>query len=148
MSREGRHGLLAGEALAPACAPGARTELGRATRYCVVGASNTVLTFVAFAALTSFGCPASISSAVGFVLGAANGWIWNTRWTFAGHRGGAATAPRYVAVQVGCAGLSAVGIVLVRSHGWGRLSAEIVIIPVVTLVAYALSRLVVFKPAA
>ena len=122
-----------------------RTELVRIARFCVVGASNTAVTFVSFAVLVALGLPAPAASGAAFVLGAANGYVWNTRWTFADQGVGASVLPRYVAVQVACAALSAGGVAVARSDGVARLTAEIVILPWVTLVAYALSRTIVFR---
>lgn len=140
---------LAAVAPAPAATPRARarSELLRVARFCVVGASNTAVTFVAFALLVLAGLPAPAASAVGFVLGAANGYVWNTRWTFADQGVGASVVPRYVAVQVLCAGLSAAGVALARHGGFPRVTAEIVILPGVTLIAYGLSRTIVFRRA-
>ena len=122
-----------------------RAELARIARFCVVGASNTAVTFVSFALLVALGVPAPAASAAAFVLGAANGYVWNTRWTFADQGVGASVLPRYVTVQVACAALSAGGVAVARSDGSARLTAEVVILPWVTLVAYALSRTIVFR---
>jgi putative flippase GtrA len=125
-----------------------RAELVRIARFCVVGASNTAVTFTAFAVLVAIGLPAPAASALAFVLGAANGYVWNTRWTFADQGVGASIVPRYVAVQVACAALSAVGVAVARGDGLARLAAEVVILPWVTLLAYALSRTLVFRRSA
>ncbi len=138
-------GAAAREAPALRSRPHVSAELARIARFCVVGASNTAITFVVFAVLVAIGCPAPVASAAGFILGAANGYAWNTRWTFADQGVGAAAIPRYVVVQVGCAALSAAGVLVARSDGLARLTSEVVILPWVTLVAYALSRTFVFR---
>jgi putative flippase GtrA len=122
-----------------------RAELGRLARFCVVGASNTLITLGSYALLLLAGCPAEAASAVAFALGALNGYHWNARWTFA-VRG---ALWRYVGVQGLGAGLSAAGVAAARGQGVARLTAEVVILPAVTLITYCLSRRFVFSsPAA
>lgn len=116
------------------------TELQRIGRYAIVGVSNTAITFVAYTLLVGLGVAAPLASAVGFALGAVNGYLLNRRWTFrtSGHVG------RYVAVQLVGAAAGAVGVALARSDGLAKLPAEAVILPLVTLLTYALARTVVF----
>jgi putative flippase GtrA len=116
------------------------TELLRLTRYAIVGVSNTAITFVTYTLLVGLGVMAPAASAAGFALGALNGYQLNRRWTFrtSGHVG------RYVAVQAVGAAASAAGVALARSDGLPQLPAEAVILPLVTLLTYALARTVVF----
>jgi putative flippase GtrA len=121
-------------------------ELGRLLRFCLVGALNTLLTLATFVALTRSGMPAPWASAVAFGAGALNGYLLNGRWTFRGCSRGATTMARYVAVQGLGAGLSAAGIALVSSDLAVRhLLAEALVLPVVTVTTYTLSRRLVFR---
>jgi putative flippase GtrA len=123
-----------------------RAEVTRFVRFGVVGASNTVLTLVAYELLTRMGVEATVASGLGFALGAANGYVLNRSWTFHA-RGGAGTLVRYVVVQGMGALLSAAGVGLATSDlSLRRLAAECVVLPGVTLVTYALARTVVFSP--
>ncbi|MHB1537075.1 MAG: GtrA family protein [Solirubrobacteraceae bacterium] len=71
-------------------------------KFGVVGVLNTLLTFIAFTILTKgFGVWYVAASAVGFAVGAGNGFLLNRRWTFRDHRGGALAAVRWTIVQ-GC----------------------------------------------
>ena len=120
-------------------------EVTRLARFCAVGVVNTLLTLTAFTALTRAGSPAPAASALAFVVGAANGYVLNGRWTFRGSAGGPATLGRYVAVQAFGAALSAAGIALVSSDlAMRHLAAEVIVIPFVTITTYALSRRLVF----
>lgn len=119
-------------------------ELSRIVRYTIVGLSNTVLTFVAYTMLVGAGVAAPAASAAGFAVGAFNGYHLNRRWTFGAARG---RALRYVAVQGVGAAASAAGVALARGDGVGRLVAELIVIPVVTLMTYLLVRAAVFVPA-
>jgi putative flippase GtrA len=123
-----------------------RAEALRVVRYGLVGVSNTVLTFVAYTALIAAGVAAPAASAIGFALGAANGYQLNRRWTFAESARRRATVVRYIGVQVLGAAASAAGVALARSDGLPRVPAELAVLPVVTLLTYALARTIVFAP--
>lgn len=127
-------------------APG-RAELVRLARFCFVGATNTAVTLLAFAGLVSFGAPGAAASAVAFGLGGLNGYQLNARWTFSGAQRDRAVAARYGAVQLLGAALSAAGEAAGHSAGLPRLSAEIAILPAVTLFGYVLGRRFVFRDA-
>jgi putative flippase GtrA len=119
-------------------------EFGRIARYALVGLSNTVLTFVAYTLLVGLGVAAPAASAAGFAVGAFNGYHLNRRWTFGAARG---RALRYVVVQGVGAAASAAGVALARSDGVARLTSELIVIPVVTLMTYVLVRAAVVVPA-
>lgn len=71
-------------------------------KFGVVGVSNTLLTFVVYTLLLKvFGVWYLAASAIGFVVGATNGYLWNRRWTFREHVGDALTPVRWFVVQ-GC----------------------------------------------
>jgi putative flippase GtrA len=114
-------------------------------RFGIVGISNTLLTLASFALLTAAGLAPPPASAIAFGIGALNGYLLNRSWTFRGGRRGPRTVARYVAVQALGAGFSAAGVALaVRGLDLGRLPAEALVLPVVTLLTYTLSRTVVF----
>ena len=108
-------------------------------RYGTVGVANTALTFLAFALLTRAGMPASAASALGFGAGAVNGYLLNRAWTFRA-RG---SLGRYVAVQAVGAVTSAAAVGVVAT-AVPRLAAEVLVIPAVTLLTFALVRRHVF----
>jgi putative flippase GtrA len=71
-------------------------------KFGIVGISNTVLAFAIYTVLLKvFGVWYLAASAVGFVVGAINGFLLNRRWTFAGHVGDSLTPVRWGVVQ-GC----------------------------------------------
>jgi putative flippase GtrA len=122
-----------------------RAELGRLVRFGLVGVSNTLLTVALFALLTGLRVPAAPASALAFAAGAVNGYRLNRAWTFRVARGGAVVLARYAAVQALGAGLSAGGVALMTTDlSLRRLAAEAVVLPVVTIITYTLSRRVVF----
>ncbi len=71
-------------------------------KFGIVGVSNTLLTFAVYwLLLKGFGVWYLAASAIGFIVGATNGFLLNRRWTFAGHVGDAFTPVRWAIVQ-GC----------------------------------------------
>jgi putative flippase GtrA len=52
------------------------------TKYCVVGASNTLITLVTYLALVAIGVDYLLASALGYALGSFNSYVFNYRWTF------------------------------------------------------------------
>src|SRR3981081_3956911 len=66
------------------------------------GVSNTLLTFLVYTLLLKvFGVWYLAASAVGFLVGATNGFLWDRRWTFKERVGDALPPVRWCIVQ-GC----------------------------------------------
>jgi putative flippase GtrA len=71
-------------------------------KFGLVGVSNTLLAFAVYTLLLKvFGVWYLAASALGFIVGAVNGFLLNRRWTFRGHVGDALTPVRWGVVQ-GC----------------------------------------------
>jgi putative flippase GtrA len=71
-------------------------------KFGIVGVSNTLLTFLVYTLLLKvFGVWYLAASAVGFGVGATNGFLLNRRWTFREHVGDTLTPVRWAIVQ-GC----------------------------------------------
>jgi putative flippase GtrA len=114
-------------------------------RYGLVGATNTALTLAAYAGLVALGAPAPLAAAVGWSVGAINGYVLNRGWTFGSALRGVRPAARYTAVALLGAALDASSVaVLVGHEGLPRLTGEIAILPVVTALTFVLCRWWVF----
>ncbi len=90
-----------------------------------------------------------VASAIGFIAGATNGFIWNRRWTFSAHVGDAYTPVRWGIVQ-GC-GLAVNEVLLfllVHDAGAGELIAQVLATAVVTVTTFAINRAWTFRMAA
>ncbi len=88
-------------------------------KFGIVGVSNTLLTFVVFTILVKVvGLWYVAASAVGFVVGACNGFLLNRSWTFRGHSGGSSAALRWTVVQ-GCGLLADLGLIYLFVTGAG-----------------------------
>jgi putative flippase GtrA len=71
-------------------------------KFGIVGVSNTLLTFIVYTLLLKvFGVWYLAASAVGFMVGATNGFLLNRRWTFSEHVGDSLTPVRWAIVQGG-----------------------------------------------
>jgi putative flippase GtrA len=71
-------------------------------KFGLVGVSNTLITFAVYTLLLKvFGVWYLAASAIGFVVGAVNGFLLNRRWTFREHVGDSLTPVRWGVVQ-GC----------------------------------------------
>src|ERR1700690_4628505 len=69
-------------------------------KFGIVGVSNTLLTFLVYTVLLKgFGVWYLAASAIGFAVGATNGFLLNRRWTFREHVGDALTPVRWAVVQ-------------------------------------------------
>ena len=71
-------------------------------KYGIVGASNTVLTFVIYTILVeAFRVEYVVALLVGYVAGSLNSYLLNRHWTFrAGHLAHASVGPRFAVVQI------------------------------------------------
>jgi putative flippase GtrA len=117
---------------------------GQLPRFLVVGAGNTVLSFVVYRLLLAFGTPYPIAAPLAFAVGAVNGYVFNRRWTFAARDSVRARA-LYIAVQgFGALSTSLLVLVFVHAAGTGRVWAYVAAVPPVTLCMFAANRIWTF----
>jgi putative flippase GtrA len=113
-------------------------------RFLVVGVGNTILSFAAYRLLLAVEVWYVLAAALAFAAGAANGYIFNRRWTFAA-RDTARARVLYVAVQTtGAVSTSLLVLLFVEGLGIGRVWAYLAAIPPVTLCMFAANRLWTF----
>jgi putative flippase GtrA len=118
-------------------------------KFGIVGISNTLLTFIVYTLLLKvFGVWYIAASAIGFVVGAINGFLLNRRWTFAGHVGDAFTPVRWAVVQTGGLALN-LGLlyVLVNDAGVDKLIAQALATVAVTVSTFIVNRAWTFRHA-
>jgi len=94
-------------------------------KFGLVGVSNTAITFLIYTLLVKLGVWYLLASALGFGVGAINGYLLNRSWTFRGGATGAATAVRWIVVQ-SCGLLANLGLVytFVDGAGLGKLPGQ------------------------
>lgn len=116
-------------------------------KFAIVGASNTAITFVVYTALLKgAGISYLVASAIGFIAGATNGFLWNRRWTFSDHVGDAYTPLRWGAVQsFGLLIDEALLYLFVHDAGLDKLLAQALAIIVVTITTFGLNRAWTFR---
>ena len=120
---------------------------GQLARFLVVGASNTAVTLVVYAALVRAGVAPVAASVVAFAAGAANGFRLNRAWTFRSARRGVGTGARYLTVAALGVGLNALGVALaVHVAELPKIAGELAALPPVTATTFVLSRAWVFGP--
>ena len=116
-------------------------------KFGIVGISNTLLTLAVYTLLLKvFGVWYLAASAIGFVVGATNGFLLNRRWTFRGHVGDALTPVRWAIVQ-GC-GLAVNECLLflfVHDAHLDKLLAQVVGIAIVTTSTFFANRAWTFR---
>src|SRR6202161_2091181 len=78
----------------------AKPMVAQFVKFGIVGVSNTLLTFLVYTLLLKgLGLWYLAASAIGFAVGAVNGFLLNRRWTFREHVGDAFTPLRWCLVQ-------------------------------------------------
>jgi putative flippase GtrA len=116
-------------------------------KFGVVGVSNTLLTLLVYTLLLKvFGLWYVAASAMGFAVGAVNGFLWNRAWTFRGHVGDALTPVRWFVVQ-GCGLLGNSGLVFlfVDGAGAGKLAGQGLTIVIVMMLTFIVNRSWTFR---
>lgn len=116
-------------------------------KFGIVGISNTLITFIVYTVLLKvFGVWYIAASAIGFIVGATNGFLLNRRWTFADHVGDAYTPVRWAIVQSGGLGLN-LGLLylLVHDGGVDELIAQAIATVAVTISTFLVNRAWTFR---
>ena len=65
----------------------ARPGVRQLVKFCIVGASSTIIDLTIFNVLLSFSIPPVYAVVGGFIGGVSNGFFWNRRWTFKDRQG-------------------------------------------------------------
>src|SRR5271163_2505743 len=116
-------------------------------KFGIVGVSNTLLTLVVYTVLLKvFGVWYLAASAIGFAVGATNGFLLNRRWTFREHVGDALTPVRWGIVQSGGLAVNE-GLLYVFVHDaqLDKLVAQVCATAVVTVTTFFVNRAWTFR---
>ncbi|HTU78391.1 MAG TPA: GtrA family protein [Solirubrobacteraceae bacterium] len=116
-------------------------------KFGIVGVSNTLLTLAVYTLLLKvFGVWYLAASAIGFLVGAVNGFLLNRRWTFRGHVGDALTPVRWGVVQTCGLGVNE-GLLFVFVHDaqLDKLIAQLCATAVVTVSTFFVNRAWTFR---
>jgi putative flippase GtrA len=116
-------------------------------KFGIVGVSNTLIAFAVYTVLLKgFGVWYIAASAIGFAVGATNGFLLNRRWTFREHVGDAFTPVRWGIVQTCGLGLN-LGLLYLFVHdaGLDKLLAQAFATSVVTVSTFLVNRAWTFR---
>jgi putative flippase GtrA len=108
-------------------------------RFLVVGVVNTLITFVVYRLLLAAGTWYVLAAPIAWAVGAVNGYVLNSRWTFAA-RDSMRARIRYVLVTAGGAGSSSLLVALFAAAGLGKVEAFLATLPLVTVSTFAVNR--------
>jgi putative flippase GtrA len=116
-------------------------------KFGIVGVSNTLLTLAVYTVLLKvFGVWYLAASAIGFAVGATNGFLLNRRWTFREHVGDALTPVRWGVVQTGGLAVNeALLYVFVHDAQLDKLVAQVCATAVVTVTTFFVNRAWTFR---
>jgi putative flippase GtrA len=116
-------------------------------KFGIVGVSNTLLTLAVYTVLLKvFGVWYLAASAIGFAVGATNGFLLNRRWTFREHVGDALTPLRWGIVQSAGLGVNeALLYVFVHDAHLDKLLAQVCATAVVTVTTFFVNRAWTFR---
>jgi len=119
---------------------------GQFARFLVVGAGNTLLSFGVFYALADLGAPYAAAAPAAFCAGAANGYVWNRRWTFRA-RDSLRARLVYVVVQALGAGSTSLLVLILRHLGVaeGRVVTYLGAVAPVTVCLFVANRRLTFS---
>jgi len=109
-------------------------------KYGVVGASNTVLTFVVYSVLVTLGVPYLVALPIGYLVGSLNSYLLNRHWTFrARDIAHSQAGTRFAIVQVTAIVINEVLIyVLVHHAGIAKIPAQAILtVPVLAVTFFA-----------
>jgi putative flippase GtrA len=108
-------------------------------RFLVVGVANTLISFVVYRLLLAASTWYVLAAPIAWGVGAVNGYVLNSRWTFAA-RDSMRARIRYVLVTAGGAGSSSLLVVLFTAAGLGKVGAFLATLPIVTAATFAANR--------
>lgn len=111
-------------------------------KYGVVGASNTVLTFVVFSIFVTLGLHEAIALVIGYGAGSLNSYFFNRHWTFRAHDVAHRTAgSRFAVVQAGAIAVNEVALYIFVHHlGVGKIPSQAILTLPVLAITFFLNR--------
>ena len=121
--------------------------VGQFLKFAIVGVSNTLISLVVYTVLFKiFGINYLVASAIGFVIGAINGFLLNRAWTFQGHEGDAFTPVRWAIVQTCGLALDELLLYLgVHELGIDKIIAQALAIVIVVVLTFLANRAWTFR---
>jgi len=113
-------------------------------RFLIVGVANTLITVVVYRLLLLVDVWYLVAAPVAWGIGALNGYVFNSRWTFAA-RDTTRARILYVLVTAAGAGASTLLVWLFAAAGLGKVEAFVAAIPLVTVSTFVANRIWTFS---
>ncbi len=114
-------------------------------RFGAVGASSTILYLAVYTVAILAGAPFVIAALAGFLLSAAYGYVVHDNWTFRTRAPTPGGLARWLVLQGAVLALDIVALwALVVQAGLDRIVAQVILLPLLPLTSYLLSRRCVF----
>lgn len=134
-----------------------RTETGRFLRFMTVGASGTVLDFLALAIFKeAFLLPTVLANTLAFSIGLVNNFTWNRLWTFSDTQGGSVRKQFLQFALISLVGLLLNNLIVLSletpldtlfgSQGYGYLPAKVIATGIIFFWNFSANRLWTFNP--
>jgi putative flippase GtrA len=111
-------------------------------KYGLVGASNTVLTFVAYSVLVTVGLSYLIALVIGYLVGSLNSYVLNRHWTFRARDVAHTQAGSRFALVQACAIAANLALLYVFVHhlGIAKIPAQAILTVPVLVVTFFVNR--------
>jgi putative flippase GtrA len=124
-----------------------RERVAELVRFALVGGSSTLIYLGVYTAGIVMGLGFALAAVVAFVFSAASGFVLHHRFTFRTDNPTAGGMVRWLALQ-GTALVINIALLALLVHGAGlnRIVAQIVLLPLIPLLTYVMSRRFVFRP--
>jgi len=117
-------------------------------RFGAVGASSTLVYLTAYAGVVLAGAPFVVAALAAFLLSAGLGYLVHDRWTFRTRAASPGGLVRWLLLQGTVLALNLLALwALVVQAGLDRLVAQVILLPLLPLTSYLLSRRCVFGAA-
>gem|GEM_PF-5586576 len=123
-----------------------RTRIAELARFLAVGASSTLLYFAVYSGAILLGVGFALAAVLGFAVSAVYGYFVHERWTFRTNAASRDGLSRWLLLQGSLIVSNVAALwVLVHQAGMQRIVAQLLILPFIPLVSYALSRRLVYR---
>jgi putative flippase GtrA len=114
-------------------------------RFCIVGASSTLIYFGVYSGLVSIGVPYGLGTIGGWLASAGSGFLLHHHFTFKTDADQRSGPLRWLMLQGSVLLVNFIGLtVLVHQVGTSRIIAQLILLPFIPLATYVLSRRFVF----
>ncbi|MDT8715684.1 GtrA family protein [Clostridium sp. 19966] len=115
-------------------------------KFAIVGASNTLITLIAYNILIKFGVNYILANIIGYFVGMLNGFVWSKNWVFDATEAASKLFFKFVLVNLLSLGFSTLALsFLVSSLTINKTIAQLITTVGTVLINYVLNKIWTFK---